>query len=276
MQFIKLDAPGWEQKPLTPRSDRHWYQTYQKVVAQSKAEVANDEQILKATMDEIHNRRKEHTSKQVEGKYMPRLPKLDGMQYLRSEKPRKRAPVPEPKSKLVFSAGSRTKTLTGRGVLSKARKEAQEGSLFRNRLAVPSHMLHEMASPVQHISYSLAAEYSRPVAAQPIDPTIKPAEVFVPKRKRDAGQEAGRSEPSSTNDPERRIKKLKTTMATNAASSDTAKEASNVVNTPPPPPPAGLNKAPRTQPPSQVASRTVRPPMKAKRPVDIFLPPKRR
>lgn len=257
-KFFDRDAPGWEQKPLI---DDLWYQTYQEAVAQNKAEIANDERNLKATLDEYKKHRLEHTSKQVDAKTVPRLPKMGGMQYVKSQKPRYVGLVPEPKSTIIFGAGSRTRTLTGRGVMEKARKEAQEQSLLKNRLAIPTHKLQQRASRVKHVPYSLAADHSRPSVVQPIDPTIKPAEVFIPKRKRVALEESVESEPSSANDQERPIKKFKT-ATTGAVSSDTAEKAS-------PPPQALAKKAPRP-------GKLVRPPMKAKRPVDIFLPSKRR
>jgi hypothetical protein len=245
---------------------------YQEAVAQSKAEVASDERILKATMDQLEKRRLGNTSKQVQASTVPRLPKIDGMQYLRAT-PKEPKPVPrtEPKTQIVFRAGSRTKTLTGRGLMEKARKEAQERKVLQNRLTIPTHKLNEAASRVQHVSYALMVDHVKPTKPVPIDPTIKPAEVFAPKRKRvSSSEESAESDLSSANDRERPIKKLKTAN-TGVAASDAAPKSSIIYT----PPQAPANKLPRFEPSSQ-NGRIVRPPMRARRPVDIFLPAKRR
>ena len=279
IQFIKRDASGWEQKSLSRPNGHLCYETYVEAVIQSKKEIAYDEQILKATMDKIKTQQLEHTSRQVDARTVPKLPKLGGMQYLsqlkyvdgddewRYVQPRKPRKVPEPKTELVFGVGSRMKITNGRALINKARKEAEEQRLIRSRLSIPTHKLQQSASQVQHVALSLALDHVRPAVPQRIDPTIKPAEVFVPPKKRVRPEELTASEPSSANDEERPIKKAKTTT-TGVASSDQAEKASSMH------PLALANQLPQTQP-AIPASNPIRP-MKAKRPVDIFIRPKRR
>lgn len=283
-QFIKRDAPGFEGKFRSPPDNSLWYETYQRAVVQSRKEVADDERMLKAKMDEIKSHRSEQTSKQVAAATVPKLPQMGAMKYLKQlmkfdvneqewthYQPRKPRPVsfaPQPKTKLTFGAGSRIKAKTGPEMLDKARKAAREQALLRRQLAIPTHKLQKQASRIRQVPYSLAADHMRVAVPQPIDPTIKPAEVFVPKRKRVvAEEESTESDPSSSNDETRSIKKPK--MApTGAASSEEAEiESMRLL--------ALVKKSPQPQPLNQ-GGKPVRPPMKAKRPVNIFLPTKRR
>ena len=279
-QFIKRDAPGFEGKSRSPSDGNLWYETYQKAVAQSKKEVAEDERILKAKMDEIKTHRTEHTSRQVDAMTVPKLPQIGGMQYVRylktldgedyQTRKHRRVGLVQPTPKLTFGAASRMKPKTGPQVLEKARREAREHKLLRGQLAIPTHKLPKQASRIRQVPYSMVADHMRAAAAvpQPIDPTVKPAEVFVSKRKRVAAEEEPtESEPSSANDEERPIKKPKMATAV-AASREEAKVQSMQLL-------ALVNELPQPQP-MNLAGKPVRPPMKAKKPVNIFLPSKKR
>lgn len=321
-QFIKRDAPGCEAKYLSPSDNSLWYETYQEAVAQSKKEVAEDERILKAKMDEIKMHRSEHTSKQVAATTVPKLPAMGGMKVVKYLKdfygedyqPRKHRHVGlvKPPTKLTFGAGSRIKAKTGPEMLNKARKEAREQKSLRGHLGIPTHKLQKQASQIRQVPYSMAADYIKPTVPQPIDPTIKPTEVFVPKRKRVITEaEPARSKPSSVNDealPNKRLriatasskpsnvndeassnKKLKIATASSKPSSvndeaplnknpkiATASSASSEeAEIHPTRLRAQVSKAPQPQPLNQ-SGKPVRPPMKAKRPVNIFLPTKKR
>lgn len=281
-QFIKRDAPGFEAKSRSPSDGNLWYEIYLKAVAQSKKEVAEDERILKAKMDEIKMHQTKHTSRQVDATTVPKLPQIGGMQYVRYLKtldgedytPHKhrRVGLVQPTTKLTFGTASRMKAKTGPQVLEKARREAREHKLLTGQLAIPTHKLPKQASRVRQVPYSMLVDHLRAAAAvpQPIDPTVKPTEVFVPKRKRVAAEEEPTgSEPSSSNDEERPIKKPKMATAV-AVSPEEAKIQSKELL-------ALVNELPQPQPqPVNPAGKPVRPPMKAKRPVSIFLPSKRR
>ena len=277
-QFIKRDAPGCEAKSLSPSDNSQWYKIYQKAVAQSKKEVAEDERILKAKMDEIKLHRSAHTSKQVAATTVPKLPAMGGMKLVKYLKdfhgedyqPRKHRHVGlvKPQSKLTFGAGSRMKAKTGPEMLNKARKEAREQKNLRGHLGIPTHNLQKQASRIRQVPYSMAADYIKPAVPQPIDPTVKRAEVFVPKRKREvAEEESARSKPSSVNDEAPPNKKPKIATASSASSEEAEIQSMRLR--------AQVSKAPQLQLLNQVG-KPVRPPMKAKRPVNIFLPTKKR
>lgn len=234
--------------------------------------------MLKAKMDEIKMHRSVHTSKQVDAKTVPKLPQIGGMQYVKylknfdgedyQTRKRRNVGLVQTQSKLSFGAGSRTKAKTGPQMLNKARKEAREQKLLRSSLAIPTHKLQKQASQIRQVPYSIAADHMRPAVPQPIDPTIKPAEVSVLKRKRVVAEEQPtRSKPSTSNDEEPPIKKPKVVKAGAASSGEAEIQTMRLL--------ASINKTSQPQPLNQ-AGKPVRPPMKAKRPVSIFIPAKKR
>lgn len=73
---------------------------------------------------------------------LPRQPKVGKM--VSEPKPKKPPPPPPKTDVLRFGSGSRTKVLTGRGMIDKARREAREMAHFKpghGNLSVPSHKL---------------------------------------------------------------------------------------------------------------------------------------
>lgn len=88
-------------------------------------------------------------------------------------------------SALTFGSGSKTKALTGKGVLEKARREAREMSLFSARktlLATPTHKLSDKASQIRNAPQGLLDEHKRPAAPTYANPTPKPPTIFAPRR----------------------------------------------------------------------------------------------
>ncbi len=188
MKFIKRDVPKWEEKPHEPSNPQSWYKVYRKLLADSIKEVEEDARALEAALKGIKTEQAKHTIKHVHPSTVPKLPKMGGMIYATSlphfKKPKK-PPPPKPTS-LNFGAGSRTKTLTGAGVMNKARREAKQLSLFsakNSKLAKPTHELSNKAVGVQHAPESIVNEYRRPVVPKAVDPTVKKPTIFVPKRK---------------------------------------------------------------------------------------------
>ncbi len=188
MKFIKRDVPKWEDKDHEPSNPQSWYKVYKKLLAESAKEVEEDARVLEAALKGIKTEQAKHTIRHVHPSTVPKLPKMGGMIYATSlphfKKPKK-PPPPKP-SELNFNAGSRTKTLTGAGVMNKARKEAQQLSLFsakNSKLAKPTHELSDKAAGVQHAPESIVYDYRHPVASKAVDPTVKQPTIFVPKRK---------------------------------------------------------------------------------------------
>lgn len=143
----------------------------------------------------------------------PKIPKLDGMQFAHAaEYNRIKKPVKDvrPTSQVLhFTNGSKTKVLTGRGVMDKARREAQDMSRFRSQhvLATPTHRLNDLASRVAQAPKWKVDEVRNASRPKPTDPTIpKPAMFVPPKRRvvesRDAQRNAG---VMTTEERERRL-----------------------------------------------------------------------
>lgn len=190
MKFIKRDIPKWEDKSHEPSNLQNWYKVYKKLLAESANEIEADAKALEATLKGLKSEQAKHTTKQGDASTLPKLPKMGGMIYATSLpqwKKQKKAPPPPPKpSQLNFGAGSRTKTLTGAGVISKARKEAQQLSMFshkNSKLAMPTHKLSNKALGVQHAPKSTVYDYKHPAGSKAVDPTVKQPTMFVPKRK---------------------------------------------------------------------------------------------
>ena len=111
-------------------------------------------------------------------------------------------------SVLSFGSGSKTKMLTGKGVLDRARREAKELSVFSGRkslLATPTHKLHTQASIVRQAPQGLLDEHRRP--RPPTYEDAKPIAIRAPRKPSIAGTT---SVPTgqTTEEKERRLKAL--------------------------------------------------------------------
>lgn len=183
-ELIRRDIPGWETKANEPERPEDWCELYNKLRAEMQEQVDKDAEALKAAMDGIKSERAKHTSKVVDPRSVPRLPRMGGM---RAEGGRS-AKAATTSSTLTFGAGSRTKTLTGKGVLNKAKKEAREMSLFSARktiLATPTHQLGSRASQVQSVPRGLVDEHKKPPGpayANPNQGQRAPVTVFAPRK----------------------------------------------------------------------------------------------
>ncbi|MCJ1228788.1 hypothetical protein MMC12_005451 [Toensbergia leucococca] len=206
-EFIKRDIPNWESKPHEPKNPVNWYKVYRKLRLESQREVDKDAEILKAAMEGIKTERAKHTSKVVDQKSMPRLPRMG----MRAEgRARTTAGSSGNTSLLSFSSGSKTKTLTGKGVIDRARREAREMSLFSARnslLATPTHKLNNQATHIHTAPRSLLQEHRQPAAPTYLDPNVKRTTIFAP-RKRSAPSEVPGAGGTSNEGRDRRLKAL--------------------------------------------------------------------
>ena len=185
MEFIKRDIDGWEGKNLDPGSPPNWYKLYENLQIECQKQMEDDTAALKAALQGIKSESLNHRSRQVAASTVPPLPKMGGMKLIKT--PRKKRIVlvdDRPKNELMI--GSRTKAVTGKGVIDKARREAKVQTLLRDptTLAVPTHKLDNTLSVVRQAPRSLLYGYQHPLVPEPLDPTNKPTPVFVPKRKR--------------------------------------------------------------------------------------------
>lgn len=289
MELIKRDVSGWEEKCHEPEDPRDWHTVYQSLQAECQMEVEADAAALRETLQGISSERLKHQSRQVAASTVPPLPKMGAMKLVKTPRKKKIVFV-DHRPKLSFSAGSKTKVLTGRGVLDKARREAKEQSLFGRRsiLAVPMHKLNSSASQVQRAPKGLIFDYQYPTAPKPLDPTVKPTPIFAPKRKREEPMKSAASDQMSMEDKERRLKALTTpgerTMAAPLAiqprsdynSSTTPPTTSRPQNTFILSSTTPTNNVARSQQLPKTNVRRVPPPTRTKAPVNPFMPNKRR
>ncbi|MCJ1249238.1 hypothetical protein MMC30_006461 [Trapelia coarctata] len=283
-EFIKRDIPNWEKKPHEPTNPKNWSKVYRKLRQANQKEVEEDEQILKAALDGIKIERAKHTSKVVDPKLvrLPKLPRMGGMRVEGGRTKATSSPGGNP-SLLTFASGSKTKMLTGKGVLDKARREARELSLFSARksiLATPTHKLNTKATQIRSAPQGLVEEHRRPPA--PRDSSPKKTTVIAPRRRNAAEQSS--SSPSTGMTFEERERRLKALTNPSSVERSLPVETSEAQDSSAASPPS---RTPRSlHPPSAYVlpkSRThtpepkgCRPAAKAKAPVDPFMPAKRR
>jgi len=282
-EFIKRDIPNWEKKPHEPKNPKNWAKVYRKLRQDTQKEVEEDEQILKAALDGIKSERAKHTSKVVDPRLvrLPKLPRATGMRVEGGRAKATSSPGGNP-SLLTFSSGSRTKTLTGKGVLDKARREARELSLFsakKSILAIPTHKLNSKATQIRTAPQGLVEEHRRPAA--PLDSNPKKTTVIAPKRRNAPEHSSSPSTGMTFEERERRLKALTnpSSVKRSLPAETSVTQASSAISPPARstrslhPPSAYVAPKSRSHTPEPKACR---PAAKAQAPVDPFMPEKRR
>ncbi|KAI4216968.1 MAG: hypothetical protein LQ351_000917 [Letrouitia transgressa] len=163
--FIKRDIPKWQDKIYEPKNPKNWWKVYETLAANLKQELDDSAELLKARMKDLKAQKDTRQSKIVNKEDMPPVPKMDGMQYQHLhndsnpefDKNRRRRRVNvvvdhRPNYQRGFVNGSRTKTLTAKGVMAKAQREAREMSRLRvlDKLAAPKKVVedHKTTKPV--------------------------------------------------------------------------------------------------------------------------------
>ncbi|KAL8719200.1 MAG: hypothetical protein Q9181_008090, partial [Wetmoreana brouardii] len=186
--IAKCHIADWEEEMLSSMDPKSWWRVYKNMRQEYEQEAQKDAARLKAAFRGIKSEKNKHQSRMMEG--VPHIPKLDGMQfahaadYNRIKKPPKDT---RPMSTVLnFRAGSKTKVLTGKGVLDKARREAKELSRFtaRSSLSTPTHQLKTLSSKVLAAPAHRVAEFRKPAAPEPLDPSTPKPAMFVPPRRR--------------------------------------------------------------------------------------------
>ncbi|MCJ1393995.1 hypothetical protein MMC18_006872 [Xylographa bjoerkii] len=280
--FIARDIPRWESKPHEPKNPKNWYKVYRKLRLESQNEVDADAELLKAKMEGIKNEKAKHTSKIVDPRTVPKLPRMGGM---RVERGRSKA---DPSSSgnlstLRFTSGSKTKVLTGSGVMAKVRREGKEMSLFSSRnshLTTPTHKLSTKATQIHNAPRGLVDDHRRPAAPLAMDPSSKSTTIFAPRRRNITG-EASSPNGMTFEEREKRLRALTGSRPiTETPPVGTSKPQNTSVMSPPPGStnlayPSSAYVAPRAKP-LTVESSGHRLLAKVKAPVDPFMPVKRR
>lgn len=245
-------------------------------------------------MDGLKSERAKHTSRVVDPRTVPRLPRMGGM---RVEGGRSRI-TSGTSSALTFGSSSKTKTLTGKGVLDKARKEAREMSLFSARktvLATPTHKLNDKASQIRNAPQGLLDEHKRPAALSYGNPAPKAPTIFAPRRSSATGKSPSTGAAGMTDaERERRLRALTTGTKRDSAGTvlpSTSSSSSSATPRPNAPPvrsngtpdressfPSSAYKAPRlkTTPTPDRRSATLSNSTNKKADVDPFMRVKRR
>ncbi|KAL9611672.1 MAG: hypothetical protein Q9167_003701 [Letrouitia subvulpina] len=183
--FIKRDIPKWQDKIYEPKNPKYWWKVYETLAANLKQELDDSAEQLKARMKDLKAQKDTRQSKIVNKEDMPPVPKMDGMQYQHlhndsnpefdKRRRRRRVVVVDhrPNYQKSIVNGSRTKTLTGKGVMAKAQKEAREMSRLRSqdKLAAPKKVIedHKIAKPAVPVK----APSNNPVFLPPLRKTIE-------------------------------------------------------------------------------------------------------
>ena len=251
-EFIKRDIPNWETKPHEPKNPTSWYKVYRKLLKESKKEVDQDAQLLKATLDGIKSKQAQKTAKKVELNVVKlpngmkpsgdviKLPRNSTFfakeQNTKDLKPeytqweRKHGRIdgeflhPKLKAGDVGKVGPKSK-------MSQFRKEAmamsrfprkEPTSIIQGRDTTRKPVLAQVAAPP-----ALLREYQKPASPKPIDPTIQAPAVFNPRKRRIEHGE----EPEAVDALEKKEKRLRALTQSTNISRDSP-PISNVVETP--------------------------------------------
>ncbi|KAL8867903.1 MAG: hypothetical protein Q9174_005356 [Haloplaca sp. 1 TL-2023] len=188
LSFIMRDIPNWEEKLVYPKNPKSWYKVYRMLRKQYDQEVQDDAAKLKAAFTGIKSEKDKHQSRVMEG--TPHIPKIGGMEFAHAaEYNRIKKPPPRdtrPRSSITFMGGSKTKTLTPKGVLDKSLREAREMDRFRksHSLSVPTHQLNHVASKVLVAPPGRIQDFRQAAIPQPVDPSsmTKASPLVIPRR----------------------------------------------------------------------------------------------
>lgn len=126
-------------------------------------------------------------------------------------------------STLSFTSGSKTKVLTGKGVLEKARREAREMSLFSVRktiLATPTHKLNNKATQVRNAPQGLLDEHKKPTTPSYLNHIPKPPMIFAPRKSSVASTSKAPTTTGTTDTERERRLKAFTTPSSSATKRD--------------------------------------------------------
>ncbi|KAL9004548.1 MAG: hypothetical protein Q9188_002642 [Gyalolechia gomerana] len=237
ISLIHRDVPNATIIP--PKNPQLWWKVYRKMQREHEIEVEKDAAHLKAAFSGIKSAKDKRQILIKEG--VPHIPKLDGMQfahcaeYNKAEYKRyKKKPLKKiAPTALRFEAGSKTKVLTGKGVLDKARREAQDMDRFKSQspLSVPTHKLSSVATQVREAPKYLVEEFKKPSPPKPFDPTVPRPTMFVPPKRRAEEKDARR--PSGNTTIEERERRLRALTNPDTAKKTTTTTSSSTASMPP-------------------------------------------
>ena len=220
LEFIKRDVPNWDKKPYEPENPKKWYKAYKKLVMDSQKEVETDAAELKATLDRIKQDQALHKAQQVElrGVKVPEGMKNNGPVISLSTMPRfyDKGTNPPPGERQRRKDGDAKVFVSNKGKLDQFRKEAKAMGHFqkpagRPGIFAPRDMKLRPASTNRTITAApriLVEEHRKAAAPTALDPSIKPAVIFAPKRKRVEHDEASQPRSLTNEEREKRLKRF--------------------------------------------------------------------
>lgn len=224
LEFIKRDVPNWDKKACEPENPKKWYKAYKKLVMDSQKEVETDAAELKATLDKIKQDQALHKAQQVElkGVKVPEGMKSNGPVISLSIMPRfyDRGTLPPPGERQRKKEGDYKEDedakvfVSNKSKLTQFRKEAKALSHFqkpagRPGIFAPGDMRLRPASANRTITAApriLIEEHRKAAAPTVLDPSVKPATIFAPKRKRVEHDETSQPEVLTNEEREKRLK----------------------------------------------------------------------
>lgn len=322
LEFIKRDVPNWDKKPYEPENPKKWYKAYKKLVMDSQKEVEDDAAELKATLDRIKQDQALHKAQQVElrGVKVPEGMKSNGPLISLSTMPRfyDKGTNPPPGERQRKKDGDAKVFVSNKGKLDQFRKEAKAMSHFqkpagRPGIFAPRDVKSRPVPTNRTITTApriLIEEHRKAAASTALDPSVKPATIFAPKRRRVEHDETRQIGVLTNEEREKRLKAF-TNPSTASKSSPTQQVStppvSNCAIAPPhlkakipssTPPTLATSAVPKMQATLSVSSalkrkdraspspghgiarpKTSSPsnmPLMKKAPVDVFMPAKRR
>ncbi|KAL9128028.1 MAG: hypothetical protein Q9175_007615 [Cornicularia normoerica] len=248
LEFIKRDVPNWNRKPYEPENPKKWYKAYKKLVVDSQKEVENDAADLKATLDRIKQDQAQHKAQQVElrGVKVPDGMKSNGPVISLSKMPRfyDKGTNPPPGERQRKKDGDAKAFVSNKGKLDQFRKEAKAMGRFQQPAGRPGILaLRDMklrpASTNRTIISApriLIEEHRKAAVPIILDPSVKPATVFAPKRKRVEHDETSQPGVLTNEEREKRLKAFTNPSSVSKPTPNQEASTSLVSNSPTSPP----------------------------------------
>jgi hypothetical protein len=204
---------------------------YFKLLDENKKEEAEDMAILKQQLAQCEKDKMSNTSTQVDTRFLPKLPGARSLAAIQAAERNRPGP-------LMLTSGSRTKMVNSKFIMDKARREAAQNSLFRNKnnaLALPTHLLNSRSSKVKNVPQGVLEDYQRQQrpqtkSAQPEKPEVTGTSGGQDRNKQFMAREqrlrdlAGGRKPTPM--------KVQETSSSHAPQKATANESRTVTNTP--------------------------------------------
>ena len=218
-------------------------------------EVEEDAAVMEAALQGIKAEQAKRTSKFIDNKSAPPLPRMGGM---RIEKSRGGFVKQNNTAVLTFNSGSKTKSLVER-----ARREAREKSHFSHRnatLAKPTHELNAKASTIRQAPKGILNDH---IKHEPKNLSLKPS----PEKKSYAGTSSAASGFSKREERKRKLEEL---TSEEDEKPEPPKNEGDTLS--PQASHARINRKVMTASPDGKPKMVGRP----KAPVDIFMPVKKR